>query len=170
MIVDQHALHERIRYNELSARLAGGGLSGQRLLIPQTLRVSTAEEQLLLDHRELLAGLGVEVEPFGPSTVAIQQFPTLLTERGVEPGDFLRELLDELSDDDTADAERLLENVLAMMACKSAVKAGDPLSLEEMADLLARSDGLDKRSSCPHGRPTTLTLSLRDLEKQFHRG
>ncbi|MFP4215627.1 MAG: DNA mismatch repair endonuclease MutL [Phycisphaerae bacterium] len=169
VIVDQHALHERICYNDFSRRLANGGLNTQRLLIPETVRVTGQEEALLGEHAELLRRLGIEVESFGPNTAAIQAFPTLLTERRVQAASFLRELLDELSDDGTVSEERLLEKVLAMMACKSAVKAGDPLTPEEMADLLARSDALDKRESCPHGRPTTLTLTLRELEKQFKR-
>ncbi len=169
VIVDQHALHERICYNDFSRRLAGGGLNTQRLLIPETVRVTGQEEALLEEHAGLLGRLGIEVESFGPSTAAIQAFPTLLTERRVQAANFLRELLDELSDDDTVTEERLLEKVLAMMACKAAVKAGDPLTVEEMADLLARADTLDKRESCPHGRPTTLTLTLRELEKQFKR-
>jgi DNA mismatch repair protein MutL len=63
----------------------------------------------------------------------------------------------------------MLEAVLAMMACKAAIKAGDPLSPAEMADLLDSAAGIDKASACPHGRPTTLRMSLRELEKQFHR-
>jgi DNA mismatch repair protein MutL len=168
-IVDQHALHERICYNEFSSRLADGGLASQRLLIPETVRVTGQEEALLDEHAELLGRLGIEVESFGPNTAAIQAFPSLLTERRVQAAAFLRELLDELSEDDTVSEERLLEKVLSMMACKAAVKAGDPLTMDEMADLLARAEALEKRESCPHGRPTTLTLTLRELEKQFKR-
>ncbi len=176
MIVDQHALHERILYNTFKHRLADGTLSSQHMLIPETFSVTPAEAALLETHADLLERLGIEVEPFGKSTWAVQRYPSILAERGVQMGPFLRELLDQLADDaaDGAEAseaigERMLEAVLAMMACKAAIKAGDPLSPAEMADLLDRAAGIEKATACPHGRPTTLRMSLRDLEKQFHR-
>ncbi|HDZ21706.1 hypothetical protein LCGC14_0284670 [marine sediment metagenome] len=169
IIVDQHALHERILYNDLKRRLADAPLASQRLLIPKTLTVTAAEADTLTEAGGLLGKLGIVVEPFGPASVAVQQFPTLLTERKVEAELFLRDLLDTLADDETADAERALEAVLQLIACKAAVKAGDPLTPAEIEDLLARRQALEKGSACPHGRPTTLKLTLRDLEKQFAR-
>jgi len=139
------------------------------MLIPETLTVTPAEADLLARRAEMLQRLGIETSDFGPDTVAIQRFPSLLAGRGVAAGDFLRELLDKLADDETTDPERLLADVLDMMACKAAVKAGDPLSQAEIASLLARREEADKASACPHGRPTTLKLTLADLEKQFHR-
>jgi len=168
-IIDQHALHERILYDELHARLAKGRLTGQRMLIPATFSVSAAEVDTLTQHADLLARLGIEVSSFGPDKMAVQQFPNLLAARGVSPDEFLRELLDRLAEDETLDSERLLENVLAMMSCKAAVKAGDPLTAQEIDSLLDRARGAEKSSACPHGRPTTLRLTLKDLEKQFHR-
>ena len=169
VIVDQHALHERILYNELTQRLTQQPLASQRLLIPQTLTLTPAEADTLAQAEPTLKNLGVVVEPFGPNTVAVQQFPTLLSERGVEPQQFLRDAIDTLTEDDTADGERLMESLLQLMACKAAVKAGDPLTTAEARDLLARRHELDKAPSCPHGRPTTLTLALADLERQFKR-
>ena len=168
-IIDQHALHERILYNELRARLADGRLAGQRMLIPATFSVCAAEAALLEQHADLLGRLGIEVSPFGPNTMAVQQFPSLLAGRGVSPAEFLRELLDRLAEDETLDSERLLEDVLALMSCKAAVKAGDPLTDQEIDSLLERARQAEKSSACPHGRPTTLRLTLKDLEKQFHR-
>jgi DNA mismatch repair protein MutL len=169
LIVDQHALHERLIYNDLRGRLAEGSLPGQRMLIPETLSVTEGEADLLDRQADLLKRLGIEVEPFGPRTIAIQQFPALLTGRGVSAGVFLRELLDHMTEDETVDSERLLGEVLNMMACKAAVKAGDPLTPGEIEALLARRETAEKASSCPHGRPTTIKLTLRDLEKQFKR-
>ncbi|MDP6634626.1 MAG: DNA mismatch repair endonuclease MutL [Phycisphaerae bacterium] len=169
IIVDQHALHERVIYNDLKTRLSSGGLTAQRMLIPQTLTVTAAEADLLSVNKALLGSLGIEVAPFGPDTVAIQQFPTLLAERGSGGVEFLREVLDKLGEDSSADTEQLIEGVLQVMACKAAIKAGQPLSTDEMESLLARRDDIDKASSCPHGRPTTLKLTLQDLDKQFKR-
>jgi DNA mismatch repair protein MutL len=169
LIVDQHALHERLLYNDLRRRLTEGRLAGQRMLIPQTLAVTGGEKAVLESCAELLERLGIEVAPFGPDSVAVQQFPSLLAHRGVEATAFLRELLDKLSEDETTDSERLLEDILEMMACKAAVKAGQPLTAEEMDSLLRRREEAEKASSCPHGRPTTIKLTLKDLERQFKR-
>jgi len=169
IVVDQHALHERIIYNDLKRRLAEAPLTGQRLLLPQTLLVTAAEADLLTGAGELLGKLGIAVEPFGPNSVAIQQFPTMLAERGIDAADFLRGVVDTLGDDETADAERLLEHLLEMIACKAAVKAGDPLTGEEMTELLAGREHAEKASACPHGRPTTLALTLAELQRLFKR-
>ena len=169
VIVDQHALHERLIYNDIRRRLTAGPLTAQRLLIPETLKV-TAEEAACIESRgELLARLGIEITTFGPGTVGIQRFPSLLAERGVAAGKFVRGFLDELAEDETVDSERLLEEVIQMMACKAAVKAGESLGPDEIDRLLSRLDHAEKGSFCPHGRPTTLKLTLKDLEKQFKR-
>ena len=168
VIIDQHALHERIMYEELLARVSRGPLESQRLLIPQAVPVSSVQ-MALLDHvQPLLGRLGVEVAPFGPGSVAVHSFPTFL-ER-LDPAEFVRELL-ERGEQELLDLheEELLHNVLDMMACKAAVKAGDPLSAGEIEALLARRELVERSSNCPHGRPTTLRLTLRDLEKQFKR-
>jgi len=108
------------------------------------------------------------VSAFGPGSVAVHSFPSFLEK--LEPGTFVRELL-ERGEQELLDLheEELLHEVLDMMACKAAVKAGDPLSPAEIEALLARRELVERSSNCPHGRPTTLRLSLRDLEKQFKR-
>ena len=100
--------------------------------------------------------------------MAVQAFPSFLDR--LEPGKFVSELL-ERGEQELLDLhdEELLHEVLDMMACKAAVKAGDPLTPGEIEALLSRRELIDRASNCPHGRPTTLRLSLRDLEKQFKR-
>jgi DNA mismatch repair protein MutL len=185
LIIDQHALHERLIYNDLRRSLETGRLSGQRLLIPQGFRVTTAEADCLARHAELLERLGIEVAPFAPATWAVQQFPSMLIERGVDAGGFMRRLVDKLSDSDAAELssassleptsagsvepERLLSEVLEMLACQAAVKAGQPLAPAEIDALLARRQEAENASACPHGRPTVLRLTLRDLQRQFMR-
>jgi DNA mismatch repair protein MutL len=155
-------------YEELLARVNHGPLESQRLLIPLTVDASSAQLALLEQVQPLLARLGIEVTSFGPGTVAVQAFPSFL--HRLDPGDFVRELL-ERGEQELLDLheEELLHEVLDMMACKAAVKAGDPLTQGEIEALLARRDLVERSSNCPHGRPTTLRLSLRDLEKQFKR-
>lgn len=168
VIIDQHALHERIMYEELLARISRGPLESQRLLIPQTFPASQRQLDLLEQIQPLLLKLGIEAERFGPSTGAVQAFPTFL--QRLEPATFVQELL-ERGEQELLDLheEELLHEVLDMMACKAAIKAGDPLSPTEIEALLARRELVERSSNCPHGRPTTLRLSLRDLEKQFKR-
>lgn len=168
VIIDQHALHERIMYEELRARLSHGPLEAQRLLIPMTLRASSRQIALLDQIQPLLAKLGIEVSSFGPDTVAVQSFPSFLDK--LDPAVFVRELL-ERGEQELLDLheEELLHEVLDMMACKAAIKAGDVLTPPEIEALLARRELVERSSNCPHGRPTTLRLSLRDLEKQFKR-
>ncbi len=186
LIVDQHALHERVMFEQLRRRLLGDTdappkpLESQRLLVPETLRAGPARQALAEELRPLLERIGVECEPIGPDTLAIHAFPTFLFDRHVEPAAFVEELLEkaESGDIDTGSLrpdgsshveEAVLHEVLDMMACKAAVKAGDRMSESELADLLARRDEIERASNCPHGRPTTLRLSLKDLARQFGR-
>jgi DNA mismatch repair protein MutL len=168
LIIDQHALHERILYEELRGRLSGGPLESQRLLIPATFPVAATQLALLEHIHPLLERLGIEAAAFGPSAVAVQAFPTFLHK--LDPAAFVAELL-ERGEQELLDLteEELLHEVLDMMACKAAVKAGDALTPEEIESLVQRRDLVERSSNCPHGRPTTLRLSLRDLEKQFKR-
>jgi DNA mismatch repair protein MutL len=168
VIIDQHALHERIMYEDLLARISRGPLESQRLLIPEVFPASSRQIAMLDHIQPMLTRLGIDVAPFGPDSVAVQGFPSFLEK--LNPGDFVRELL-ERGEQELLDLhdEELLHEILDMMACKAAVKAGDPLTPGEIEALLARRDLVERSSNCPHGRPTTLRLSLRDLEKQFKR-
>jgi DNA mismatch repair protein MutL len=168
VIVDQHALHERILYEELFARATRGPLEGQRLLIPEVLPISPRHAAGLESVRSLLATLGMEITDFDSQSIAVHSFPSLLSK--VSPREFLRELLDKLLEvGSKLTPEELLHEVLDMASCKAAVKAGYPLSQEEIAALLARKEQVDRSSNCPHGRPTTLRLTINDLERQFKR-
>jgi len=168
IIIDQHALHERIMYEDLLARVSSGPLESQRLLIPITLPASGRQQEMLQQIQPLLTRLGIEAESIGPDAVAVHAFPSFL--QRLDPAEFLAKLL-ERGEQETMDLnqEELLHEVLDMMACKAAVKAGDPLTPAEIDALLARRHLIDRSSNCPHGRPTTLRMTLRDLEKQFKR-
>ena len=169
IIVDQHALHERILYNQFQARILQSNLATQQMLIPETLSVTESEFALIDQHSDLFDKLGFELVQFGPNSLAINRYPTLLAERKVKMAPFLRELFDRISEDELASAEEILDEVLSMMSCKAAIKAGQPLSVDEMKQLLASAEGVEKKTSCPHGRPTILQMSVTDLEKQFKR-
>jgi DNA mismatch repair protein MutL len=171
LIIDQHALHERIIYEDLCRKLAAddtGRLQSQKLLIPETFEPTPAQSEVLENNKELLTRLGIELEPFGPGIWAVQGFPGLLNK--VNPIEFLLDLLDILCDAvGKVDSERLLHKILDMTACKAAVKAGQRLSQAEISQLLADKETIERAARCPHGRPTIIKFGLTDLEKQFKR-
>jgi DNA mismatch repair protein MutL len=145
IIVDQHALHERIMYEDLCRRIRESNLESQKLLIPESFQLTDAQADALGANEELLEKLGIELAPFGPKTYAIQAFPTLLAK--VTPLDFVQDLIDLLTDKGLGlDAEGLLDEVLNMAACKAAIKAGQKLSDNEMEQLLADKEKQFKRT------------------------
>jgi len=172
VIVDQHALHERVMFQKLLQRISRAGrLEAQRLLTPATLPAAPRRLDALDRIRPLLETIGVEAAPLGPGTIAVHSFPTLLFDRGVEPAAFLSDLLDRADDADfEPTSEAALHETLDLMSCKAAVKAGDPLDPDEVLALLGQKDTTERSASCPHGRPTAVRLTLRDLEKHFKRG
>lgn len=170
VIVDQHALHERVMYEHLRRRITEGPLESQRLLLPETVKVSPRQADQLEVGHDLLAKLGMEVTSFGADSVAVYAFPALLLAKGVEVGPFVVDLLDKLATmPGGMSPEVALQDVLSMMACKAAVKAGDPLTPDEIDTLIAQRHLVEKSTNCPHGRPTMLRLTKNDLERQFKR-
>lgn len=177
VIIDQHALHERVMFEKLSARVGAGTLESQRLLMPVVVGASPGAVGRLAELKPVLETLGVVAEAIGPASVAVHAFPSFLIEKKVEPGEFLGDLLERAEAEPTAAGalppatrrEELLHEVLDMMACKAAVKAGDSLSDPEIAELLRLRDDVERSSNCPHGRPTAIRLSIRDIERSFGR-
>ncbi len=168
LIIDQHALHERILYERFRERILRGPLESQGMLLPETFEASPAQREAASANADLLDRIGIEVTEYGPKLLAVQRFPTLL--RNVSMKTFVSDLLDKLVDNaGQTSEETLIHAALDMMACKAAVKAGDPLSREEIYALLEQRHLTERSSNCPHGRPTTLELTTKDLERQFGR-
>ena len=168
VIVDQHALHERIMYEKLSSRVRNNKLQSQKLLIPESFELSDAQADAAESNSELLETLGLELVPFGPRTMAVQAFPAMLA--NAAPAEFVSDLLDLLAEKSVAlDADKLLDEVLRMAACKAAIKAGQKLSDSEIEQLLADREKVECAGRCPHGRPTILKFTMAELEKQFKR-
>lgn len=168
VIVDQHALHERVLYEQFRQRVLSGAVESQRLLVPQSVEMSLKETALLLSHRELLSELGFGVEEFGSGTVLLTAYPALLAR--ADHVRLLRDVAEQLDLPGRAPNRRdLTEHLLSMMACKAAIKAGQKLSIEEMERLLAYRNLIDDSHHCPHGRPTALVLSREALDRQFGR-
>ena len=171
VIIDQHALHERVMFEQLHARFSEGPLESQRQLVPVVFAAEPASIAALETLAPLLDRLGIDAVAAGPRGIAIHAFPSLLIHRRVDPAAFLAELLDRAADGqvDHEDHEAALSEVLDVMSCKAAVKAGDRLGEREIAELLAMRDRIDRDGSCPHGRPTHLRIPLAEIERRFGR-
>lgn len=168
VIIDQHALHERILYEQLRERILSGQVESQSLLMPEPVEMSPVEAAAALEHAELLGRLGMKVEPFGRDTVLVSGYPAMLA--NMHPAEVLRGLVEQLlSGGRTPDRRDLLDNLLHSIACKAAVKAGDRLAPEEIDALLAERHLINDAHHCPHGRPTALVFTREELDKQFKR-
>ncbi len=176
LIVDQHALHERVMFEVLMARIIGSAdepgrpLESQSLLVPAQVRVPRSAAMKLEELRPILERIGIAADLLSPESIGVQAFPSFLFERGVDPGEFIAELFERSEAEGFAPAsEQALHEVLDMMACKAAVKAGDRMSDTELGDLLKLRDLVERSASCPHGRPTSIRLTIKELEKRFGR-
>lgn len=167
-VIDQHALHERILYEQIRENVLAGALESQRLLVPEPVDLTATEAATALEHADLLAQLGVEVQPFGGETVLVSSYPAMLA--NLSPAEVLRDLVEKLlAGGRQPDARDLLDELLHMIACKAAVKFGDRLSPEEVDSLLAQRHLAQDPHHCPHGRPTTLVFTREELDRQFKR-
>jgi DNA mismatch repair protein MutL len=168
LVIDQHALHERILFEQLKARLRNGPLETQPLLIPEPVDLTAEQAARTLEAREALAELGLGVEDFGGGTVLVTSYPALLSRRS--PATILKAVVDHLvADDRPPTREVLFNDLLSLMACHAAVRAGDRLTPEQIAALIEQRHLVDDTHHCPHGRPTALLFSKHDLDRQFRR-
>ncbi len=171
-VIDQHALHERIMYEHLRARVLAGAVESQRLLVPQPIEVTSKEAAVLLEQSESLERAGLGVEDFGNGTLIVTRYPAML--RKVDLQELIRDLIEKLENGGAAGVESsarrdILDELLHMMSCKAAVKAGQRLSQEAIESLLMQRHLVDDAHHCPHGRPTALSLSRTELDRQFGR-
>ncbi|HVU87905.1 MAG TPA: DNA mismatch repair endonuclease MutL [Pirellulales bacterium] len=168
LVIDQHALHERVLYEQFRAKVLAGALETQSLLVPEPVDLTPAEAAAALEQRELLAQLGIRIEPFGGGTVLVSSYPAML--KAAQPAALLRDMVELLVAGGRAPERRdLLDELLHMMSCKAAVKAGDALTPEEIEALLASRHLAQDTHHCPHGRPTALVFTREDLDRQFMR-
>ena len=168
VLVDQHAAHERILFEEMLKRMEQQGVPTQRLLLPLTLQVSPRDADWLTRHLDVLTRAGIGLEPFGENTFKIDSLPTFL--RGSEPAPLIREIIDDLRETSTQTSKlRLGEDMIAKTVCRHAVKANDYLREPELVRLIQDLLACDLPYCCPHGRPTMIQMSFGELEKKFGR-
>jgi len=162
VVIDQHAAHEQVLFETLFH-------GGQRATLepPARLELLPRQAERLIGSLNLLADLGLEIEPFGKQDFSLHALPPALIH--VSPMDLVTALLDELERDWHLDEERLRERIVARLACTAAVKAGEPLAMETMQDLVDDLVAVWSPAICPHGRPAFVTLSVEELERRFLR-
>ena len=166
LMVDQHAVHERLLFDRLMKEHDGKASAGQELLVPIVMSVTNAEQRLLEDNREALESIGMIVEAFGERDIAVRTIPMILGE--AQTRDFIRDVLAELDNgrDPTFEKKR---TALLQTACKHAVKGGEALTEEELRNLLDKMIEQKVTPTCPHGRPLVVSISHRELDRKFKR-
>ena len=167
IICDQHAAHERLKYEELKKELAKKQVTSQMLLIPVTVELSSPEYATFMDNQESFFEMGFEIEDFGGNTLLIRATPEALPEDELK--NLVIELIDRFSNKASGIITEKMERALYTIACKAAVKANHVYSQKELETLLFAVLDLENINTCPHGRPIIITMSKKELEKEFKR-
>jgi DNA mismatch repair protein MutL len=169
LIIDQHALHERMNYDALVDELRDSGYEAQQLIVPVVIDVAPAQSKLIESNFEVFSKLGIELEPFGGSSYQVTAICHLYEESSVP--DMVYRVLDELQQGDLFDREDFMADLLrlATRACRASVKAGDRLGPEEKRELIDGFRRMRPPYTCPHGRPIITELTLTQMEKSFRR-
>ena len=168
VLVDQHAAHERILFEELRRRMEEEGVPAQKLLLPHTFDLPPRDADWVERNMSILQKMGIGIESFGPNTFKIDSLPAFLN--ASNPTQFMRKVIDDLKNASTSSsAMRLGEEIIAKTVCRHAVKANDPLRYPEVEKLIRDLLDCEMPYCCPHGRPTMIQISLTELEKKFGR-
>ena len=168
VLVDQHAAHERVLFEELRRRMEEQGVPTQKLLLPQTFDVPPRDADWIEHNLSVLQRMGIGIESFGANTFKIDSLPSFLDVS--DAAQFMRKVIDDLKTaGNSASAMRLGEEMIAKSVCRHAVKANDPLRYPEIEKLIRDLLDCDLPYCCPHGRPTMIQITLAELEKKFGR-
>lgn len=167
LLIDQHAAHEKVKYESLMKQFHEKQVASQNLFPPIIVSLSAAEEQILKEYLECFLALGFEVEAFGGNEYALRSVPVDLY--GCGERQLFLEVLDELSQGKIQNDYQVVEEKIASMSCKAAVKGNHSLSTREAQALIDQLLTLDNPYHCPHGRPTIITITKSEMEKKFKR-
>ncbi len=166
-VIDQHAAHEKVKYERLIKQFEKGRVNSQMLNPPIIVTLSKAEEAVVKKYEDNFKKIGFEIEQFGGNEYSIREIPTDLF--GLTPVEYFHDLLDELMNDKLSRNIDSVDHRIATMACKSAVKGNNRLSFDEARTLIDELLTLDNPFNCPHGRPTIVSFSKSEVEKMFKR-
>lgn len=170
-MVDQHAAHERLIFEDLKKKFLQGCIASQTLLFPATVELGIAESECMEHHAADIQQMGFTVDHFGGSSYVISAVPALAGQ--CNPGDLFRDILGRfVGGNNSKEKTRIgviLDDILASIACKAAVKAGDHLHEKEIDALLTRMSRAGLFSHCPHGRPVTKHFTSTEIKKWFYR-
>ncbi len=168
VLIDQHAAHERVHYEQLCRAAAGRRAPAQALLMPEAVDLGFGEAAALEPLVDRLAGCGLEIEPFGGTTFVVKTVPAFLSGQPMEP--LLRRIAEQAAETGSGGGlDVVIDNSLKLMACHNAVRGRQRLSEAELKALLPQLDACEQPHHCPHGRPTWILIDLRELEKRFGR-
>jgi len=167
LMVDQHAAHERIMYENLKKGFDASHIEVQALLMPHKLELSAKEKRVVQEKGDRLSRFGIELEHFGGNTFLLRSVPALL--ENVEWDSFLSEFLAELEEGEPEDDNVLLDKALTVMACHGAIRAGYRMTNEEITHLFYQLEEMDVPTNCPHGRPIFKHFTYYEIEKMFKR-
>ena len=168
ILIDQHAAHERIVFEQLKRQSRGRRPAVQRLLLPETIDLGFREAQILHKLSPALDRYGLEIEPFGGNTFVVKALPALLDSSNL--AGLVTQLVEETAEIGvSAEMETIMDGCLKVLACHNAIRAHQQLTQAQIKAMLAQLDGCDNPSHCPHGRPIWIQWTVRDLEKQFQR-
>ena len=166
LVIDIHAAHERVLFEKILSANNRQTIASQKLLLPITVELSRAEAGFINKHADLFISAGFEIEQFSSNTIMVNAIPTILEQDNV--GGILRDMLSDLTESGSSKG-KIDINRVARCACIAAVKAHDKLTFAEASSLLQQMADCELPFSCPHGRPTVINISLRELEKRFGR-
>jgi DNA mismatch repair protein MutL len=166
LIIDQHAAHERILYDQLCRR-RDTGIQRQELLVPLVVELNAAEKLALSANIDILLDLGFIVDEFGPDAFAVRAVPMVLGKRlGTE---MIHDIVSDLVIESRKTADEKSDRITATIACRGAIKGGSPLTQEQMERLVLQLSHTSEPYTCPHGRPVILSYSQKELDRMFHR-
>ncbi|MFA5592735.1 MAG: DNA mismatch repair endonuclease MutL [Micavibrio sp.] len=169
VIIDQHAAHERLVYERFKNQMKEGGIAAQGLLVPEIIDMDEVRAALLLERGEEFKNLGLEIEAFGSGSIAVRSVPSILGTR-IDVKKLVNDIADEMEEQEGSILlEQKLHAVLSTMACHGSVRSGRRMNAEEMNALLRQMEETENSGHCNHGRPTYVKLTLKDIEKLFHR-
>jgi DNA mismatch repair protein MutL len=169
IIVDMHAAHERITYENLKTGLAANSIKVQPLLVPQTVNLSEEEADLVEKHQEWFLTFGLELNRTGDESIVIRSVPSILSNANTEK--LVRDVLSDLLENGSSNGIELrINEVLSSMACHGSIRANRKLTIEEMNALLRDMERTEKTDQCNHGRPTWVSMEMKQLDALFMRG